>query len=62
MDGGFSPNCAAFETGDICCKPGLMGDLSWLALGDGLLMAVTMALRLRSRFKLPLCKESGDGI
>jgi hypothetical protein len=60
-DGGCSPNFVALGI-DSCWKPGVTGDLSWPALGDGVSAEETMVVGLRSRFKLPFCKERGEGM
>lgn len=60
-DGGCSPNFAALGI-DSCWKPGVTGDLSWPALGDGTSAEVTTVVGLRSRFKLPFCRDRGEGM
>lgn len=60
-DGGCSPSFPALWI-DSCWKPGVIGDLTWPALGDGASVEMTMVAGLRSRFKLPFCSDRGEGM
>lgn len=60
-DGGCSPSFPALGI-DSCWKPGVTGDLTWPALGDGASVEMTMVAGLRSRFKLPFCSDKGEGM
>lgn len=62
IDGGCSPNFVTLGIGDGCWKPGVTGDLRWPALGDGVSVEETTVLGLRSRLKLPFCRERGEGM
>lgn len=60
-DGGCSPSFAALGI-DSCWKLGVTGDLTWPGLGDGASVEMTTVAGLRSRFKLPFCRDRGEGI